>query len=398
VIEYTLLITDETLNIVGDPITNWATIDVTLRFNEPSSGLFTVPGHPWITGQLAPGNRVVVIRNLGADYDYQSSILIAGPIEHWLHERADDGENSGVGTLTVNFADDLALVAARLTYPDPAQTAAGQTTDRWQYTGNAETALRTLVNSNAGPGALAARQIPQLALGALASVGTNVTVDADRMQPLGEVMRQIADIGGGIGFRTRQSGSQILFEVFAPTDKSGSVRFGFGLGNLRYIAFEVTSPKATSAIIGGQGEGADRALIERTNSADETAWGRFETLVSRPGTSDAQSLQDDGDKALGDGAATTRVASNVADIPDQRYGVHYDLGDKVAIETWPGQQLADLVVTVHIQAWNSAGEVVTPYVGSQAAQTDPVWVSRMRDIEDRLGLLERVVKPAVPPP
>jgi len=190
-VEYTLLITDETLNIVGDPITEWATIDITLRFNEPSSGVFTVPGHPWITEQMAPGNRVVAIRTLGAEYNYQSSIVLAGPIEKWLHERSDDGDNSGDGMLTVNWADDLALIAARLVYPDPTQTAAGQTTDRWQYTGNAETALRTLVGSNAGPTALAARRIPQLVLGSVAGVGSAVTVDADRMAPIGDIMRQI---------------------------------------------------------------------------------------------------------------------------------------------------------------------------------------------------------------
>jgi hypothetical protein len=393
---YTILVTDQTLQVIGDPISDWETLDVTIKFNEPSSGLFTAPAYDAIVEQLVPGCRVVVIRYLdaGDGNGYTGSILVAGPVEQWTHERSDDGENSGVGQLTVHFADDLAKVVARDVYPDPTLTPAAQVTDSWAFTGNAETALQQLVNLNAGPGALLPRQIPQLALAATAGVGSTVTVATDRMQPMGDVMRQIADAGGGLGFRTRQSGTAILFEVFAPVDRSGTVRFAFGLGNLKYVAYEVTSPKSTTAIVGGQGEGADRALIERNNTDDEAAWGRYETLVSRPGTS--VSLADDGDQKLGEDAATVRVASNVADTDDQRYGLHYQIGDFAAVEYTAGVQVADRVVTVHIQAWPTSGEVVQATIGSQAAKTSPVWVQRLQDIEDRLGTVERVVVPATP--
>jgi hypothetical protein len=395
--EYLILITDRTLQYVGDPIVTWESLDVTLRFNEPSSGVFVAPAHQWTVDQMADGNRVVVIRRPDPEDGYLSSVLIAGPIEEWQIERADDGENAEPGKLTVNFADDLAQVVARQTYPDPTQSPAGQTTDRWQYTGNAETALRTLVDANAGPGALVSRRIPMLTLGAAAGVGSAVTVNADRMQPIGDLMRQVADTGGGLGFRTRQSAGQILFEAYAPPDKTGTIRFGFSRGNLKYLSVKRSAPKATTAIVGGQGEGADRALIEVVNSDDETAWGRYETLVSRPGTNDPQSLQDDGNKTLGDAAATTQVTSNVADTPEQKFGRDYQLGDQVAIETGPGRQYTDRIVTVHIQAFNSAGEVVTPFVGSQAAKPTPAWVTRLREIEGRLAKVERTVKPAAVP-
>lgn len=397
-VDYTILITDKNLAVVGDPIVCWITLDVTLRFNEPGSGLFTCPANPWIVSQLAAGNRVVIMRNQTVAGGRAGDILIAGPIEKWLFERSDDGENSGVGKLTVNFADDLAMVVARCVYPDPTLTPETQTIDRWKYgPGNAEVALRTLVNGNAGPGALTARRVPQLALGALASVGTNVTVDADRMMPMGDLMREIADNGGGIGFRTRQSGTQILFEVYAPPDKSNQVRFGFSLGNMKYLAYEVVAPTATAVVVGGQGEGADRYVMERVNATDQAAWGRLEKLVSRPGNSGTQALSDDGDKELGSSASTTRIPSNVADTDDQQFGVHYDLGTRVAVETFPGQQYTDIVVTVHLQAWATAGTYVAATVGSQAAHTDPLWVERLKAIEDRLSTVERNVKPAVKP-
>jgi hypothetical protein len=396
-VSYVILITDETLQVVGDPITDWVTLDVTIKLNEPSTGLFTAPAYPAIYDQLAAGHRVVIMRYVddGDGSGYTGTLLIAGPIEQWLYERSDDGENAGVGKLTVNFADDIAKIVARQTYPNPAQTAAGQTSDVWSYTGNAETALRTLVDLNAGPGALQARRIPQLVLGTAAGVGTAVTVVADRMQPIGDVMRQIADVGGRLVFTTTQVGTAIVFAVAAPVDRTNTVRFGFGIGNLKYVSYEVNAPKATTVIVGGQGEGADRVLDERQNTTEETTWGRYERLLSRPGTS--ETLLDDADKELADNAATTRLASNVADTADQRFGVHYTIGDIVTVETLPGQQISDQVLTVHLQAWPTSGEYVQATVGSEAATTDPAWVTRLRDIEERLGTVERnMVRAAVP--
>lgn len=385
--DYTILITDQTLNVVGDPIATWTSIDVTLKFNEPGSGLFTAPGYPWIRSQMAPGNRVVVIRD--------QQILIAGPIEKWLYERSDDGDNAGDGTLTVNFSDDLALVAAHLTYPDPTLTPGAQVIDNWIFTGNAELGLRALADGNCGPSALAARQIPNLVLGTVAGVGTTVTAaTADRMEPLCDVMRRIAISGGGLGFRTRQQGNQILFEVYQPTDMTGQVVFAFGAGNLKYVAYEVTAPTATAAIVGGQGDGADRLLLERTNDGGAASWGRMETLVNRPGNDPTADLQAAGDEALAGGAETARVPTSTSDTPFQRYGTDYDLGTIVSVESWPGSMISDLVMTVHLQIFPTAGEVVSVTVGSQAESSDPAWLQRLRAMDRRVGYLERNTLPS----
>lgn len=384
--DYLILITDQNLTVVGDPIACWTSIDITLKFNEPSSGLFTAPGYPWIRQQMAPGNRVVVIRD--------QEILIAGPIEKWLYERSDDGDNAGDGNLTVNFADDLALVVARQTYPDPTLTPSTQVIDAWTYTGNAELALRALADGNAGPSALAARRVPQLVLGTVAGVGTSITTTADRMEPLGTVMRRVAVSGGGLGFRTRQSGSQILFEVYEPTDLADQVVFAFGAGNLKYVGYEVTAPTATAAIVGGQGDGADRFLTERVNDGGQASWGRMETLVNRPGNDPIADLNTAGDEALADGAETARLPTSTSDTPYQRYGVDYNLGTKVSVESWPGSMISDIVMTVHLQIFPTAGEVVSVTIGSQAEITDPAWLQRLRAMDRRVSYLERNVLPA----
>jgi hypothetical protein len=384
--DYTVLVTDDQLNVVGDPIFCWSTLDVTLRFNEPSSGILTTPGFSWIREQMSPGYRVVVIRN--------HKILIAGPIEKWMYERSDDGDNAGDGNLTVNFADDLAFISARLTYPNPALTPSTQVIDNWTWTGNAELGLRALADGNAGPSALAARQVPQLVLGPVAGVGTSITSSADRMEPVGDVMRRMAISGGGLGFRTQQVGQTIEFQVFQPTDLSDQVFFSFGLGNLKYASYEVSAPTATTAIVGGQGDGADRFLLERTNIGGETAWGRMEKLVSRPGNDPTADLQQAGDDELNDDKETARLATTTGDTPWLSYGVDYDLGSLVTVESWPGALLSDVVTTVHIQAWPTAGDVISATIGDQSESTDPAWIQRLRVIDRRVGYLERNVLPA----
>jgi hypothetical protein len=84
----------------------------------------------------------------------------------------------------------------------------------------------------------------------------------------------------------------------------------------------------------------------------------------------------------------------VADTPDQMFGDHYQLGDIVAVEPWPGQEFVDVVRTVHLQVHATTGEYVAATIGSQAASTDPKWVQRIREIDERLGRIERSVTPA----
>lgn len=134
-------------------------------------------------------------------------------------------------------------------------------------------------------------------------------------------------------------------------------------------------------------------MIERTNTGDEGNWGRFETLVPRAGNSDLQLLEDEADKALAEGAPTTRLAANTLDVPDQRFEVNYRVGDLAAVESWPGEEVVGLIRTVHLQVYPTSGEYVSATVGSQAATTDPFWVQRLRKAEDRIGQLERTVQP-----
>lgn len=383
----TLLVTDANLNVVGDPIARWTELDVTLRFNEPATGSFTAPRTAVTAAQLAPGNRVVVIRD--------GVIFCAGPIEEpGPEDWSVSGQASGPGTVEVRFSDDLAAVVARITYPNPAAAATAQTsTAQWTATDEAGDIIRSLVNLNAGPGALTARRVPQLVLGAGAGVGTSIKFST-RFRPLGDELRTVAILGGGLGFRTQQVASTRQFQVYAPTDRSAVVRFSPGLGNLRSYRYEPKAPTATVAIVGGKDVGTSRVVVERTNAAAVAGWGRMETFVDQRQSTDTAvdttELNQAGDEALTRGAETARLASVTIDTPDQQFGVHYQLGDKVSVELDSGVVVADVVRAVHLQASPEAGEVVTAVVGSQDASTDPLWVRYLRDMSRRLDGLETI--------
>ena len=383
----TILVTDRHLQVVGDPIARWTQVRAQRRFNEPGPGSLTVPALPEVMAQLEAGNRIVLIHN--------GRVFSSGPYESSDWRWTADGAAADPGQVTIQWADDLALVVARLAYPTPSQPANGSQAAYWQVSNtNAEVAMRSLVNANAGPGALPARQIPHLVLGPLAGVGVNVTYKA-RWEPLGDVLRALAIAGGGLGFRTEQTSAGIEFQVYAPQDLTGSVRFSRGLGNLREVAYLRSAPTVTAAIVGGQGDLDLRSMVERVNTAAETAWWRVEKFVDhRQGATGAE-LAQAGDQALAEGAETARLSTITIDTPDQQYGVHYGLGDLVTVVPLPGVEVAEVVRAVTLDATPTSGEQVTALIGSQAASSDPLWLQHMRRLERRLGQIEAHVTTAV---
>lgn len=381
----TLLVCDASLAAVADPVTSWTNIDCTIKHNDTGAGTFTAPASPALVDAVTtPGNRVCLIRD--------GRIFSSGPIEKpgsYKWSASKDGR-TGLGEVTVAWADNLALVARHLSYPNPALAATAQDTDKYTATGvNAETLMRTLVNVNCGPGALAARQEPALALGTVAGVGSNVNLST-RFEPLGDVLRTVALAGGSLGFRIREdrTSAQLLFEVFAPVDRTASIRFSRDLNNLRELSTDPDAPTATAALVGGDGTGAARTIIERTN-VSAAAWGRSETWVNQAGDADTTQMQQAGDKALSDGAEKVRLTVVAVDTPAQTFGRDFWLGDKVSVLLPTGAQVADIVSAAHLTATPTDGVVVAPTIGTDTAASDDPTLQMIRDMERRVGRLER---------
>lgn len=361
-----ILVTDRDLAIL-DPLRDWISLDATIRFNEPGSGEVTVPLTPDAAELLAPGNRIAISRRLpNGDAEW----FMAGPIERPGRQvYTQDGERS----LVVGFTDDLALIVARLVYPEPGAAITAQTVDRREFAAvNAEDAMQALVDENAGPGALAAREVPQLVIASDASVGTNITLSF-RLDKLGDALRDIATSGGFLGFRTQQVDNTIEFQVYEPEDLTNQVRFSVGYRNLISYTYDPEAPKATVAIVGdGTGEGASRVFRERI-SAEAATWWRLETLVDRSDITDTTELDAAGDEELANQAATVNLQALCVETDGQRYGQHFRLGDQVAVELFTGDVVSDVVREVRLTATPDEGEQIVLLVGTQDATQDPLW-------------------------
>ncbi|WP_229398167.1 siphovirus ReqiPepy6 Gp37-like family protein [Micromonospora okii] len=387
---YTILITNRDLDVIGDPLSRWTDLDITLRFNEPDSGSLTIPADGVSAAQLAPGNRVVVVRNPVPAIGFPGDVVTAGPMEVPGEQSWSAESDPGAGTMKIAWASDLARVVGEVVYPDPLNELSEQTSVRRKFVeGPAETTMYQIVRESVGASALPYRRIPRLTLAAPAGIGTPVTTGF-RMTPLGDALRSVASAGGGLGFRTRQVGTEIRFEVYQPRDLTAHVRFSRGLGNLLSYHYTPGAPTATVAIVGdGSGEGANRAWFHGVGSG-APAWGRYVTVVDRRDTADEREIWAAAEEALAAGAESAQLRATTIDTPTQRYGVHYGLGDRVSYELNTGVVLADIVREVTISATPDGGELVTATAGTASASTDPDYVRLLHQLITRLRRLEAV--------
>lgn len=394
----TLLITDQNLAPVGDPIDGWTSLDCTKRFNEPGSGSVTLPASPDVMAALQPGHRIVVMRD--------GQVWMAGPME--IPQEIEVGYSSGEGggqappgEITISFTDDLGRIAGYITWPDPTEAWEDQPTATWRTITNetGETIIRTLVDENCGPNSLEERQIPNLVLGAVAGVGTTTLVNT-RFEGLLEACRRVAIDGGGLGFRTVQVDRDIVFEVYEPRDLSATARFSFGLGNLRHLRAKISAPTVTHALVAGtepdveENPSAERTFLEVADTGQAAAWWRVEKFVDGSAETDADGeLTQAGREELAGGAAPVELATVTVDLPDLPgepgtgliAGRDFDLGDRVSVQLPNGDEVTDIVRSMHLQATPASGEYVTTLVGSPEATSDPAMVRVVRDLSRRLG-------------
>lgn len=379
-----VVITGPNLVPLTDPIDSVTGIDVVLRDNDIGSGSFTAPAYPRLMSVIAPGNRVRIDRG--------NQVLISGPIRKpgALSWSTSDPTQGGPGMVSVTFDDNLAYLSGRLTYPTPAAAAAAQTADYYTATGtNAETLIRTIVNVNAGPGALVARRVPGLVLGAVAGVGSLVNVTT-RFQPLPDVLRTLAVAGGHLQFRITDTGAALSFAVTARRNLAagpGTVRFSRYLGNLIAYQTDPDAPTATVAIVGGEGSGATRLIVERSTSATAT-WGRIETFVDQSGVSDTTGLNQYGDAALADAAEKVAVTVTAIGAPGAVFGVDYQLGDLVGVDLVTGVGYVDAVTAVSYKWSPDGGEVTQPTIGGTDPHVDTPTVTALRNVVRQLGQVQ----------
>ncbi len=379
-------ITDRHCAPVTNPI-RYTEVDAEVRFNEVIAGSFTASAYPELTEALVPGNRVV-IRD-------QGSVFKSGPIEAVDFLRTATGADAA-GRWVVDFGDDGAHLANRITYPDPGVDATDQTVDaQWTGTGPAGTLMLALVDDNGGPGALSYRRVPQLVIGDGAGLGATLTY-ASRFADLYDELRALAVLGGGgvpggeLGFRVRQVDRDLVAEVYEPRDRTGYARFSFPTGTLRQLQVTTEAPTCTAAIVAGDGRGTDRSIVERVDADAVALWWRSEEFVDAQNESDDEQLEHAGDETLAGGREQLTITTETVDTPQVVYGDAYTLGDLALVLPGPTAPVADIVRAVRLQVVPRTGRVRTALIGTQAAVSDPAWVAGNRTLARRVARAQRV--------
>lgn len=374
--EWAVYVRDDTLRRIAQ-LDEFDGLDMTPKFNAVGSWQLTIDRRISAVASLfRPGFGIEVTRD-GARF-------LAGPVTN-PKVRRTDAEH----TATIVGVDDLTWLARRQAHPQPLTAAPPYSSTEYDVrTGVCSTVLRAYVEANAGPGALLPRQVPGLALGADPGVGSPVMGRA-RWQVLLDMLTELAVSGGGLGFDVVQDGTQLLFTVYQPVDRSTSIKFSEGLGTLASYDLSIAAPAVTYTYVAGGGEGTARVVFER-EGADAAGWGRIEQFVDRRDTSDLAELAQKSDETLTEGAEKTTLGAVPIETAQVRYGVDYSLGDRVTLvlDDEEDTAVSELIRQVDVKITLESQRLV-PTIGTPGAHDLLRVAGAMRDLSARMRDLER---------
>lgn len=332
----------------------WRRLAITLRDLAVSTWSITITPHPNVVDKLVPGNGVIVLRD--------GEQILSGPVEDDgpRIRSADDEESTGPGLLTVGGGSDLAIVAGELAIPDPTQPINMQTAVAYDMrSGAAETVIKGYVGDNVGVGRpiwrndVTGQRLVTIAADQLR--GTTVSYSA-RFDPLMDIIRRISEVGGGLRPRVTQSGTDLVFDVYEPVDRSGSVRFAWDIGNLHEVSWTRSAPTTTHVVVAGQGEGTARTFVERKDIPAAEQWRIVtRTFVDQRQTGDTAELEEAGDEALAEGGREGVLSATAVETAKVRFGRDFGLGDQVRVEPELDVSFVDVVDEVRIEADADSG-------------------------------------------
>ncbi|MFD6490678.1 siphovirus ReqiPepy6 Gp37-like family protein [Streptomyces sp. NPDC060188] len=341
---------DSTLKRIGR-IDDFTSTNVVPRFNAIGAFSLEISADSDKADLLVEGNGLIFKTATG-------DTILSGPIRtvDWSRSASDAGK------LTVGGLDDTEVLSRYTCWPSPTAVIGSQSASVYKISAAAaETAMRALVNLNAGPGALASRKNPLITLATDGVHGAAVTRQVNQFDNLLMVLQDIAS-AAGLGFRVIQVGSNLQFQVYAPTDRSGTARFSFGLGNLTDASYSTTPPTCTRAIVVAGG-GTSPRQCKTYDATDPLFPGlvieQFVDLTSVDTASVDLAAQMDqaGAEALANGAGQGSLAMSPVDIPLLRYGRDYQVGDTVSAQLRGGAWYTDVVREVALNSTASDSTV-----------------------------------------
>jgi len=340
---------------------------VIARFNDVSTWELVLPSDTPAAQALlsALRPRLLIL-------DQTGTVFRSGPVLRSQRNSSIEGE-----MLTLSGVDDLIWLRRRLAHPQPGSAAppySSSATD--SRTGAASQVIAGYVDRNAGPSAVAARQVPGLLVPPPAAFGATVAISA-RYENLLELLQPAAR-AAGIGFRVRD----LSFEVFQP---SGVAVFSTDLGTLAGWEAVAEAPDNNYVYVGGGGEGTARLIREYTDTPSVQAWGRIETFRDRRDTTTTAEMDQSGAEALAEGSKPPTVAMESIDTTSQSFLRDWNVGDRATVRVG-AVTITDVIAEALLELRANEPPEVRPVLGGAAINL-PVWRSlalanrRLRQLE-----------------
>lgn len=382
---YTVVVRNSSLQRIGK-IDRLASLTVTPRFNAIGTWDLVIP--------LGSAQAALFTETGGVVFyygDLDGPVLMSGPITG-LRERWGDGDE-GEGTLTVTGISDDVVIFRRLAWPNPGSAIGSQTVNEYdRRSGVGETIIKAYVNLNAGPGALSTptdRRIPGLTIETDALRGSTVKGSA-RMHNLAELITPLA-LSAGLGWRVVQSGSNLQFQCFVPTDRTATARFARELGNLIEFDRIREAPKSTRPVVGGGGDGTARVFRQSViDSTAETAWNlSAEVFIDARDTTDTVEMDQRAAEENVTNGPVSGLSITTMDIPNLKFGEHYGLGDKVTVEPSAAVKIADVLREVSIRwAAGAEGPETKSAVGTANVTGTPRMIRALQKLTAQVAALQ----------
>jgi hypothetical protein len=395
-VTWTITPRDADLGRTLDDVSDWASLDVVERYNQP--GTWVLSGPTQALAAFTP--------DMGCILDRDGKQAVSGMLRAIDRTYQHDDEGNLVDTLTLGFVEDNSPLWWRLCWPDPSHaltsTLSTFAAAHDVRTGARETILLGYIGANLGPAApVASRRHPGLVLPTSSGRGGSTTWRA-RMDVLGDVVASLAEAGG---LRVRvvhdepsPDTPRLLTEITTVTDRSANVVFGGpdtarAMGTIESFRYSLSAPDATAAIAFAAGELTAREAAMRVDSVAEGIWNRrVEALVDQRQTDDQEVVDDALTERLEQSASPSTTSFQVSPIGGLQYATDFFLGDVVGVEL-PGVPLA-----ISDRRLREAATTIRPgqadqlslVVGSPGAEIRSTSAAaRLNRVLRRLAMIER---------
>lgn len=252
----------------------------------------------------------------------------------------------GDGLVAVDFTHDLNYLRQINAWPAPAASINAQPA-AWRMTGPAETVVKSIIGQN-----LTRLGVPYT-IRADQKRGKQVKVEARFVPVWDAIEAACAEAGIGIDMQRHPTSGQLIIDCYRPSDDVFPVPMPIAAGVVEELALIESAPEATRLVVGGYGEGDQRALLEVINSPAEAEWGEpVETFVDMPAPT-ASTTGDDmylfGLQQLLAKAARKSLPISLGENETFRFGVPggINLGTTITVRAL-GVSVTDIITEVSV--------------------------------------------------